>query len=61
MAYQQIEQAYLADDVFHICESGIQAYNVLMPEDLYKQLQTCILRFIQSVSFGDNYEFAFNL
>lgn len=57
----QVENPSLIDDLFHICESGMQAYNRLMPVDCYESLRSCLLRLLGCVSFGDNYDLAFDL
>ena len=51
----------MIDDLFHVCESAMQAYNRLMPSDCYESLRSCLLQLLQCVSFGDNYDLAFDL
>jgi len=57
----QVENPSLIDDLFHVCESAMQAYNRLMPSDCYESLRSCLLQLLQCVSFGDNYDLAFDL
>ena len=57
----RIENPAVIDDLFHVCESGANAYSQLISRDSREAFHSCIQHFLESVSFGDNFETAFDL
>lgn len=57
----RIENRSLIENLQLICQSGLNAYNQLMPASCYASFQACLLRFLAHVTFGDNDSAAFEL
>lgn len=56
-----IESPCLIEDMLKLFESAYNSFNELMPRDCYEQFNTCLLRFLNAVSFGDKINDAFSL
>ena len=57
----RIENPAVIDDLFHVCESGANAYSELISRDSREAFHACIRNLLECVSFGDNFEAAFDL
>ncbi|KAK8815603.1 hypothetical protein WA538_004729, partial [Blastocystis sp. DL] len=56
----RIENPAVIDDLFHVCESGANAYSELISRDSREAFHACIRNLLECVSFGDNFEAAFD-